>query len=92
MYTVVIWLNRRGAAVGKPWGVIEGRGMARRVEAAQEVIPQPSVGEDALEYRVTSGKGDGPMGLAVRKSPVRAKLAFFVTHRGCRLCARAWLQ
>lgn len=66
--------------------------MARRVEAAQEAIPQLSVGEDALEYRVTSGKGDGPMGLAIRKSPVSAKLDFFVIHRGCRLCSRAWLQ
>lgn len=66
--------------------------MADSVEAAQGVIPQLSVGEDALEYRVTSGEGDGPMGLAIRKSPVRAKLDFFVTHRGCRLCVRAWLQ
>lgn len=63
--------------------------MAHSVEAAQEVIPQLSVGEDALEYRVTSGKGDGPMGLAIRKSPVRAKLFCYSSWAPC---ARAWLQ
>ena len=55
-------------------------------------VPQLSVAEDALEYRVTSGKGDGPVGLAIRKSPVRAKLDFCVTQCGPHLCTRAWLQ
>lgn len=55
---------------------------ARSAEGAQEVSPTALNREDALGIRVTSGKGDGHVGLAIRKSPVRAKTGT--------LCYSAW--